>query len=80
MADFDGNGTGEKIITRTIGGKDVPVFLKKEVTDQIARLQKQNLKYYRLCQKIYSGFVSGRSDEKYLGKNVYTIQFVHCIQ
>ena len=51
LADFDGNGTGEKIITRTINGKDVPVFLKKEVTEQIASLRKQNLKYVDFAKK-----------------------------
>ncbi|MGV3657491.1 MAG: CRTAC1 family protein, partial [Chitinophagaceae bacterium] len=51
LSDFDGNGTGEKIITRTINGKDAPVFLKKEVTDQIASLRKQNLKYVDFAKK-----------------------------
>lgn len=45
IADFDGNGNTEKIITRTIDGKDKPVFLKREVVEQIASLRKQNLKY-----------------------------------
>jgi hypothetical protein len=45
IADFDNNGSIEKIITRTINGKDVPVFLKKELTDQIASLKKQNLRH-----------------------------------
>ena len=35
----------EKIITRTIDKKDVPVFLKRELTDQIPTLKKQNLKH-----------------------------------
>ncbi len=51
LSDFDGNGTGEKIITRTVNGKDAPVFLKKEVTDQIASLRKQNLKYVDFAKK-----------------------------
>jgi hypothetical protein len=51
MADFDGNGTVEKIITRTVNGKDVPVFLKKELTDQIASLKKQNLRYDEFGKK-----------------------------
>jgi hypothetical protein len=45
MTDFDNNGAVEKIMTRTINGKDVPVFLKKELTDQIASLKKQNLRH-----------------------------------
>jgi hypothetical protein len=35
----------EKIITRTIDKKDVPVFLKRDLTDQIPILKKQNLKH-----------------------------------
>ncbi|MBA2763017.1 MAG: VCBS repeat-containing protein [Segetibacter sp.] len=45
ISDFDDNGTAEKIITQTINGKDKPVFLKRELVEQIASLRKQNLKY-----------------------------------
>ncbi len=45
MNDFDKNGTLDKIITRTINGKDVPVFLKRELTDQVISIKKQNLRY-----------------------------------
>jgi hypothetical protein len=51
MADFDNNGTVEKIITRTDNGKDKPVFLKKDLVDQIASLRKQNLKYVDYANK-----------------------------
>jgi len=43
--DFDNNGLTEKIATRTVNGKDMPVFMKREITDQIVSLKKQNLKY-----------------------------------
>jgi enediyne biosynthesis protein E4 len=42
--DFDGNGSVEKIMTRTVGGKDIPVFMKREMVEQIPSLKKQNLK------------------------------------
>jgi hypothetical protein len=51
ITDFDNNGTAEKIITRTINGKDVPVFLKRDVTEQIASLRKQNLKHEAYATK-----------------------------
>jgi hypothetical protein len=51
MADFDNNGTVEKIITRTVNRKDVPVFLKRELTDQVASLKKQNLRYHEFGKK-----------------------------
>ncbi len=49
--DFDQNDTKEKIITRSINGKDMPVFLKREVVDQIPSLKKQNLKYSEFAKK-----------------------------
>ncbi len=42
--DFDGNGAMEKIMTRTVEGKDMPVFMKREMVEQIPSLKKQNLK------------------------------------
>ncbi len=45
MNDFDKNGSVEKIITRTIEGQDMPVFLKRDITEQVVSLKKQNLKY-----------------------------------
>jgi hypothetical protein len=49
--DFDQNGVFEKIITRSSGGKDVPVFLKRDLTDQVASLKKQNLRYSDYAKK-----------------------------
>ncbi|MBD0332386.1 MAG: VCBS repeat-containing protein, partial [Chitinophagaceae bacterium] len=51
ISDFDNNGTIEKIITRTDNGKDVPVFLKKDLTDQVVSIRKQNLKYEDFARK-----------------------------
>lgn len=45
MSDFDNNGITEKIITRTVNTRDMPVFLKREMTDQLTSLKKQNLKH-----------------------------------
>jgi len=49
--DFDQNGLPEKIFSHTINGKDVPVFLKKDITDQIPSLKKGNLKHQDFAQK-----------------------------
>jgi len=35
----------EKIITRSVKGKDMPVFLKRDLTDQIPTLKKENLRH-----------------------------------
>lgn len=49
--DFDENGAPENIITRTIGGKDMPVFMKRELTEQIPGLKKQNLRNEQFATK-----------------------------
>lgn len=52
MNDFDKNGGSvEKIFTRTIRGKDMPVFLKRDITDQLVAVKKQNLKYEQFAGK-----------------------------
>jgi enediyne biosynthesis protein E4 len=43
LNDFDNNGQLDKIITRTIDGKDKPVFMKGELESQLPMLKKQNL-------------------------------------
>jgi len=42
--DFDGNGTIEQIMTLHENGKDYPLHMKKELTAQMVKLKKQNLK------------------------------------
>jgi hypothetical protein len=49
--DFDDNGTVEKVITRSIGGKDMPLPMKKELTDQLPHLKKQNIKHVEYAKK-----------------------------
>jgi len=42
--DFDMNGLVDKVFTRTVNGKDMPVFMKREIAEQLPSLKKQNLK------------------------------------
>lgn len=49
--DFEKKGTVDKVITYTVRGKDMPVFLKKDLTDQLATLRKQNLKHMDFAGK-----------------------------
>lgn len=51
ISDFSSNGSLAKIITQTIGGKDKPVFLKRDITEQIPELKKQNLRYKEFANK-----------------------------
>jgi hypothetical protein len=49
--DFDGNGSIDQFLTRTIDGKDVPVFLKREITEQFPGLKKDNLRHSDYAKK-----------------------------
>jgi hypothetical protein len=49
--DFDQNGSMEQFLTRTVEGKDVPVFLKREITDQFPALKKGNLRHSDYASK-----------------------------
>ncbi len=45
VSDFDANGIADRIITRQMDGRDIPVFLKREMTDQLPGLKKENLRH-----------------------------------
>ncbi|MBC7947448.1 MAG: VCBS repeat-containing protein [Chitinophagaceae bacterium] len=49
--DFDQNGVPEQFLTRTISGRDMPVLLKREITDQFPGLKKSNLKHSEYAVK-----------------------------
>jgi enediyne biosynthesis protein E4 len=49
--DFNQNSTQDKILTYTIDGKDMPVFLKHDLQDQIPSIKKQNLKHEDYARK-----------------------------
>lgn len=68
VSDFDGNGTTEQFLTRTIGGRDMPVFLKREITDQFPALKKQNLKHSdyatKTVQDLFGSAVLSKGEQK----------------
>jgi hypothetical protein len=51
IEDFDKNGIKDPVMTRTINGKDMPVFLKHDMEDEIPVLKKQNLKHSDYAKK-----------------------------
>ncbi len=51
VKDFDGNGIIDKIMTRTVDKKDMPVFLKHDMERQMPVLKKQNLKHQDYAKK-----------------------------
>ncbi len=68
LNDFDNNSTQEQFLTRTVGGKDMPVFLKREITDQFPGLKKENLKHSdyakKTIQQLFSKELIGKSEKK----------------
>ena len=56
--DFDGNGTKDEFLTRSIEGRDMPVFLKREITDQFPFLKKNNLKHSEYAKKSFQDLFS----------------------
>jgi hypothetical protein len=43
--DFNSNGSEDKILTRMVDKRDMPVFLKREMQDEIPSIKKENLKH-----------------------------------
>lgn len=90
VADFDQNGIIDKIISQQIGEKDFPVFLKKDITDQIPSLKFNNLRHNefakRSLQELFGRKLDGvRPDEvntgaSYIawndGKGQFTMQML----
>ena len=55
LNDFDKTGTMDHFLTRSIDGKDMPVFLKREITDQFPALKKENLLHSAYAKKDIKG-------------------------
>ena len=51
MNDYDKNGDLDKMMTYSINGKDMPVFLKRDVQEQLPVLKKENLKHSEYANK-----------------------------
>ncbi len=51
MADFDGNGTVDKVFTQSVDGRDMPLFMKRDLTAQLPGLKKASLKHEDYAKK-----------------------------
>jgi hypothetical protein len=49
--DFDENGTVDKVLASTVNGKDMPVFLKHDLEQQMPSIKKQTLKHEEYAKK-----------------------------
>lgn len=77
LNDFDNNGEADKIITRTINGKDKPVFMKTELESQMPMLKKQNLRNVEYATKAVQEIFSAAQMEPAIVKEVnYTTSCV----
>ncbi|MEM9823481.1 MAG: VCBS repeat-containing protein, partial [Bacteroidota bacterium] len=70
ISDFDNNEVLDKVISRNVKGKDVPVFLKKELTDQLSVLKKNALLHKDYANKQMSDLFDAKQREKALIKEV----------
>ena len=65
VADFDGNGTVEKIITQELEGKNMPLAMKRDLTSQLASLRKENLRHtdyaLRSMEELFPSEVLGKA-------------------
>jgi hypothetical protein len=56
--DVDQNGIKDKILTRMVDGKDMPVFLKHDMEMQLPSIKKQNLKHDAYARKTIQELLS----------------------
>lgn len=70
LKDFDNNGQVDKIITRTVDGKDKPIFMKTELESQMPFLKKQNLHYSEYAKKDMQGLLGTEKLKDALVKQV----------
>ena len=72
IKDFDQNGTVDKIFTKTIERNDIPVFTKREITDQIPGLKKLNLKHHDYASKTIQQLFPGDTKDAKVKQVNYT--------
>ena len=71
VGDFDGNGSAEKIVTRQIDGKDMPLAMKRNLTQQLPGLKKNSLQHSAYARQSMADLF----DKDVLGAaTVYTIE------
>jgi len=69
--DFDNNGDIEQIFTTTINGKDVPIHLKRELTDQLPILKKENMQFATYAKKTIHDLFPENKIERAIKKSVH---------
>lgn len=76
VGDFDDNNLLDKIFTKTYNGKDVPVFLKREMMEQFPRLKAQNLKHEEYAKRSIVDLFDKKALEKSQKTSVNTLKSI----
>ncbi len=79
LADFDGNGSVDKIMTKTFDNKDVPVFMKRDLQDQIPSLKKNALHHNEYAKKSVSDLFSKETMSKAMVKEINYVSTIVAI-
>jgi len=66
--DFDNNGTIEQLVTVSENGKDYPIHQKKEVTNQLVSLKKENLRASEYAKRTIQELISKEMMERSIVK------------
>lgn len=68
MNDYDQNGSLEKLMTYTMDGKDMPVFLKQDMQEQLPVIKKTSLKNEVYAKKTFQELFTAESIDKSIVK------------
>ena len=64
VADFDDNGTNDKIITQRINGRDMPIVMKRDMAGQVVSIKKKSLQHAQYAEKSIQDLFSKAKLEK----------------
>jgi len=79
VTDFDGNGSIDKIMTKTYEQRDVPVFMKRDLQDQIPSLKKVALHHQEYAKKSINELFSTEIINKAIVKKVNFVSSIVAI-
>jgi hypothetical protein len=77
--DFDGNGSIDKVMTKTYEKRDVPVFMKRDLQDQIPSLKKNALHHEEYAKKSVNDLFSADAIIRAVKKEINYVSTVIAI-
>lgn len=79
VGDLDDNQLLDKVLTKTYNGKDVPVFLKREMMEQFPKLKSQNLKHEEYAKRSIQDLFDSQALSKSQVTTVNTFKSAYAI-